>query len=176
MNNNQPNTLILNFWRLPAPLSLAVFLLDRATKHWVVAQWAQNGAPRVVIPGFLHFVHYRNTGGAWGILADYTQVLSLISAVVAVLLIVYFRTLAEGRSERALALAFMLGGIVGNLWDRVVYKEVIDFILVFYRSFTWPAFNVADSAITCGVAVFIISSFIYGNEQEPTSDTAPDDS
>jgi signal peptidase II len=102
----------------------------------------------------------RNTGAAWGMLPNQTGLLAVFSLVVATILLWRFDYLVETWAERAIALALVLSGIVGNLIDRVFRGEVVDFILLFYRSFHWPAFNVADSAITCGVAVFVISSFI----------------
>lgn len=157
-------SLVLNFWKLPLALALGIAAVDRATKHWIAATWPAGSPPYPIIPHVFQLVHFRNTGGAWGILPGHTQFLSVVSVVVAVLLILYFDHLVEGKSERAMALALMLGGILGNLWDRLVLNGVVDFILLSYRSLHWPAFNVADSAITCGVVIFVVSTFWHGSE------------
>jgi signal peptidase II len=140
-------------------MALALVAADQGTKALVAASWPL-GSEFTVIPGFFHLVHMRNTGAAWGMLPNQTGLLAVFSLVVATILLWRFDYLVETWAERAIALALVLSGIVGNLIDRVFRGEVVDFILLFYRSFHWPAFNVADSAITCGVAVFVISSFI----------------
>ena len=155
------------FWRLPAFVTLGLVALDQVTKILVVAYWPE-GSQFVIVHGFLNLVHVRNTGAAWGMMSEQTRLLSAFSVVVATVLVWRFDVLADRWPERAMALALILGGIVGNLIDRVARGEVVDFILVFYRSFHWPAFNIADSGITCGVAVFVISSFF-----RPTDEVQP---
>lgn len=149
---------LLRFWRLPFSLGLLVLALDQATKLLVLRHWPL-GFQRPVIPGFFSLVHCRNPGAAWSMFANYTGALTVLSAVVLVALVVWFDRLTEGYPERSLALGAVFGGIAGNLIDRVAYHEVVDFILVYWRTFQWPVFNVADSAISCGVTVFVVSSF-----------------
>lgn len=141
---------------------VAVCLLDQATKWYVVAHWDyQLVIP--IIPGFFSLVHLRNTGAAWGVLREHTGLLSLLSVAVLVMVVWQADKIIEGRAERAFALALITGGILGNLADRVCRSSVVDFLLFYYRSYQWPAFNVADSAITCGVAIYIISSILHPN-------------
>lgn len=149
---------LLRFWRLPFSLGLVVLALDQATKLLVLQHWPI-GFQHPVIPGFFSLVHCRNPGAAWSMFANYTGALTVLSAVVLVALVVWFDRLAEGYPERALALGAVFGGIAGNLIDRIAYHEVVDFLLVYWRTFQWPVFNVADSAISCGVTVFVLSSF-----------------
>ena len=149
-------------------LSACVVTLDQLTKYAVSTAWPESGKPVVVIPHFFHLVHFRNSGAAWGILRGHSQLLSVVSVVVLIILALNFQKLVEGRLERAIALGLMLGGIAGNLLDRGFRGEVVDFLLFFYRSFQWPAFNIADSGITCGVTLFVLSSFLCGpQEQQP---------
>lgn len=154
----------LSFWRLPSALALMVAVLDQLTK-WLVISYCEVGSQAVVIPGFFNLVHFRNPGAAWGMFADHTRILAAISAVVLVTLILCFDRLVEGFPERALALGAIAGGIVGNLIDRLMHLEVVDFLLFYWRSYHWPAFNVADSAISCGVFVFIVSSFLRSDRE-----------
>jgi len=158
--------MILSFRRLPATIAILIAVLDQLTKYWVAATRPLH-SQHVVIPGLLHLVHLRNTGGAWGLFQGRCGFLSIISIAVAIVLVACFDTLAEGRTERAYAITFILGGILGNLVDRLFRGYVVDFILFFFRTFHWPAFNLADSAISCGVAVFVVSSFLHPCEQTP---------
>lgn len=160
-------SLLLSFWRLPLALGLAVLALDQATKLHVLRYWPL-GSQRQVIPGFFSLVHCRNPGAAWSLFADHTDALTVLSAVVLVALVIGFNRLVEGCPERALALGVVFGGIAGNLIDRVAYGEVVDFLLFYWRAFQWPVFNVADSAISCGVTVFVLSSFF----RRPASERA----
>lgn len=114
--------------------------------------------PIQVIPRFFNLVYVKNTGAAWGILADKGWLLLTVSIVVFILIIVYLRMLAEGWSERYYALALILSGILGNVSDRLWRGSVVDFLDFYIDKYHWPAFNIADSAICVGVFIFIISS------------------
>jgi len=151
-------SLLLPFWRLPFALGIAVLAMDQATKLLILHHWPL-GVQHTVVPGFFSLVHCRNPGAAWSLFTDYTEVLAILSAAVLVALVVWFDRLVEGFPERAVALGVVFGGIAGNLVDRVAYGEVVDFLLVYWRAFQWPVFNIADSAISCGVTVFVLSSF-----------------
>lgn len=156
---------VLSFWRLPLALASAIVILDQVTKWLVMTAW-EVGGQTVVIPGFFNLVHFRNPGAAWGMFADHTLVLAAVSMVVLFGLILGFERLVEGCPERALALGAVAGGIVGNLIDRLLHLEVVDFLLFYWRQYQWPAFNIADSAISCGVFLFILSSFLRSDDRE----------
>ena len=168
--SRRPTPAVLRFWRLPLALGLTVLALDQASKLLVLSHWPV-GVQHPVIPGFFTMVHCRNPGAAWSLFADYTEILALLSAVVLVALVLWFDRLVDGFPERALALGVVFGGIAGNLIDRTVYGEVVDFLLFYWRSFQWPVFNLADSAISCGVTVFVISSFCRRQADEQGSCT-----
>ena len=110
-------------------------------------------------------VRLHNTGAAFSFLAGesgwqnwlFTGVALVVSAGVLWWLT---RLPARGKTVLALGLALLLGGAVGNLIDRLIYGYVVDFILVYYRDWSYPAFNVADSAITCGVALVLFDGLI----------------
>lgn len=145
---------------------VAIFVLDQATKWYVVKNW-EIGAQIEVIPGFFSLVHFRNTGAAWGMLHRHTGLLALFSVAVLVYILVRAKDIIEGRQERAIALALVIGGILGNLLDRVWRESVVDFLLFYYHNWFYPAFNVADSAITCGVIIYLFSSFFLGRKNAP---------
>ncbi len=152
-------------WKLVAVVCLGVAALDQITKCLVVVTLPLEHQ-RPVISGLLNLVHFRNTGAAWGLFQEQSFFLSLVSIVVLAILFWRFDDFTEGFPERIFALAVMSGGILGNLIDRVFRGDyifrgaVVDFILVYYRSFHWPAFNVADIAISSGVILYMISVFL----------------
>ncbi len=155
-------------WKLPALIALAIVGLDQYTKALILQSDRLVYVPYIeVIPGFFHIVYVTNTGAAWGMFADQTSLLALISLIVLVVMIVQYRSFSEGFWERSVALSLLMGGIAGNLIDRTFRDTgVIDFLSFFYKSYEWPAFNVADSAICTGVAVFLLSSIIRPDNSE----------
>jgi len=135
-----------------------VLILDQVTKALILKHLPLGGSVPV-IPGFFAITHVHNPGGAFGFLAGMSaEVRSLLFVAVSLLaagLIVYFYWQTPLR-QRVLAfgLALVLGGAVGNLVDRIRFGIVVDFLDVYIEDLHWPAFNVADSAITVGVFIF----------------------
>jgi signal peptidase II len=115
-----------------------------------------------IIEGFFYLTHVRNPGAAFGLFADGDPVIRLtffigISVVAIGIILSFLRQLAPGDRLSALALGLILGGAVGNLSDRVLRKEVVDFLHVkLWAGFSWPDFNLADSFIVVGVAILIL--------------------
>lgn len=136
-------------------LTGAILVLDQVAKALVSAALRLHES-RPIIPGFLSLTLVHNTGAAFGILAGESSplrtVFFLVVSVVAmgVVLWLLWRLRPEQKVE-AVALSLIFGGAVGNVIDRIRFGKVIDFIDVFYRSYHWPAFNVADAAISVGV-------------------------
>lgn len=153
---------------LPLGISLGVVLLDQATKYLVCKDLTVWTSRIDVLPGVFSIVHVRNTGAAWGILRGQAVLLAVLSIGVGAAIVLRFRQLVEGHRERVWALGLVLGGIAGNLVDRVLWGSVIDFLSFYYRSFEWPAFNVADSAISCGVGLFVVSSLMRRQDDAET--------
>jgi len=158
-----PSPFWLSPFRLPLVLAVLVLALDQWTKL-LVLQKLELGEARPVFDSFFHLVHYRNTGAAWGMFQGKTFLLGILSMVILVAMVWKFSHLVEGRRERALALGLVIGGTLGNLYDRLFRGEVVDFLLFFFREFRWPAFNIADAAICFGVVVYVYSSlFLNGS-------------
>jgi signal peptidase II len=155
-------------WSLPAQVALVVLILDQWTKRLIMtADELRFGSQMEIIPGFFSIVHVRNTGAAWGILANRTGFLALLSAVVLVVLVLCFRRFVGGWRERAWAISLIMGGIAGNLVDRVAYGSVVDFLNFTFGSYQFPAFNVADSAICVGVGLYVLSTFVRPEGDTP---------
>lgn len=146
-------------YRLALVVSAAVVVLDLATKALVEARIPLHHAVPVV-DGLFSLVHVRNTGAAFSLLAEAPAALRVplfvaiaVAAVAAVLALL--RKLDDRQRLLTAALALVLGGAIGNLVDRLRYGAVVDFLLVYWRDWHWPAFNVADSAISIGVVVLL---------------------
>jgi signal peptidase II len=155
----------LNFKsRLPyAGIILAVVILDRWTK-WLIDTRLQLNQTIQVIDGFFNITYVRNTGVAFGILDPMrsplkSTVLAVLTVAAIVGVIIYSWRAPVTQKLLQLALSLILAGALGNLYDRIHYEYVIDFIEVYYRDYRWPSFNVADSAITTGVALLALEIF-----------------
>jgi len=154
-------------------MAAAVAVLDRATKHLIetrVAEW--EAIP--VIEGFFRIVHTRNTGVAFSLFAEQgtgagatvlTAVTAGLTLLVAVLLWQACRALREHWTLPA-ALALILAGAAGNLFDRVAFGSVTDFLDFYAGTHHWPAFNVADSSITCGAVMLGVNAWL-SRKREP---------
>jgi signal peptidase II len=146
-------------------LTLAVVLLDRASKAWFESRTVE-GWHLELIHNFIYLVHSRNPGIAFGVFADSPstgmRILLIVgSAVVIGALAWLFVAGHSGGSLTAAGLALLLGGATGNVTDRIVHGAVTDFFEVWLGSYHWPAFNVADSAITIGAALIIIDVLFF---------------
>lgn len=153
-------------------IALAVILLDRATKLLII-QSLRLGQGIPVIPGFFDIVFVLNPGAAFGFLATLSEQvrnpLFILISVVAVILIIFYHT-RYLRSHRlvSVALGLVLGGAVGNLIDRLRYGMVVDFLDVHVGQYHWPAFNVADSAISIGVSLMILDMLLDWHRERKT--------
>jgi signal peptidase II len=143
-------------------LSGVIVVLDQISK-WLAESNLTAYHPVPVVPSFNLTLMY-NTGAAFSFLADsggwQRWFFMSLSLVISITLTVWLYRLRPGQGLLETALALIIGGAVGNLIDRTLHGHVIDFIQVFYDRFYWPAFNVADSAITIGAALLIIDSLI----------------
>lgn len=158
-----------------AALAVVIFALDQFTK-WLVLRSLQPGDERVIIPGFFKFVHWGNTGAAWSLFSGNNGVLVLVALLAGVMLFLTRHHFDSHRLIGQVAFGLIFGGIAGNLFDRVVHHEVVDFIRFYMiqrplsiwapSELGFPAFNVADSAICTGVGlIFLIT---WKNEHAPS--------
>jgi signal peptidase II len=141
-------------------IALLVVLLDRATK-WVVAKNIPIHDTRQIIPGIFRLTHVENRGAAFGLFADSPSqwkiaVLVLFSIVALVIVSALLWRNSHSMNTTGIGLALILGGALGNLWDRLINGRVVDFLLFYIGQYQWPAFNVADSAIVVGAGLLVI--------------------
>ena len=140
-------------------LSLIVIVIDQATKHSVLASFRPG--EDLPLTSFASLVLAFNRGAAFSFLAGedgWQRWLFAVIAVAACIAMVWFMR-RGGRALFCAGLALIIGGALGNLYDRLTLGHVVDFLLLHYRGWYYPAFNVADSAITVGAAALIIDSF-----------------
>lgn len=142
-------------------IALAVILIDQVTK-WMIVKEMYYGQSITVIENFLYITSHRNRGSAWGILQGQMWFFYLITVVVVVGLIIYIQKLKKQDKWFGIALALMLGGAIGNFIDRVVRKEVVDFVNTYIFTYDFPIFNVADSALVVGVIIMFIMTLFEG--------------
>ncbi len=158
-----------------AVIAPVVFLLDQATK-WVIQQNLAIGDVHHVVPGLFDIVHVRNRGAAFGFMANLPESIRLpfffvVSFLALGLITTYFFRMKDDRRSFTVCLALILGGALGNIWDRITLGEVVDFLSFHWYDrianwrvagwvlrfrLEWPAFNVADMAISIAVAWLMI--------------------
>jgi signal peptidase II len=161
-------------FRIAAGAFLIVLVLDLATKIAIDMQLSY--ADRIpVIPGFFYLTHVRNTGAAFGLFSDAPQVYRLsffisVSLIAVGIIVSFFRKLSPGDRLAALALGLILGGAIGNLIDRIFRQEVVDFLhFRLWRGYSWPDFNVADSAIVVGVGLLVLELLASEGEERSSA-------
>ena len=147
-------------WQRWFVISALVIVLDQLTKYWI----SQSLAPGESVPvtPFFNLVLTYNTGAAFSFLSrasGWQRGLFILIAVLASLLMIYFIRRYHREKRFSVGLSMILGGALGNLWDRIVLGHVVDFLDFYFQAYHWPAFNVADSAITCGAVLLIWDSF-----------------
>lgn len=144
-----------------------IIVSDQITKALILKYLPlYNNIP--IIPGFFNITHIQNPGGAFGFLANQgpgvrNLVFLFVSSLAVGLILYFYKTTPAGDKWMTTALALIFGGAAGNLIDRIRFGKVVDFLDVYIRHLHWPAFNVADSAITIGIALFIFQ-MLFKNE------------
>lgn len=164
-------------YRLFWIFTIGILLVDQGTKWWIDgkipfgtyhAMGGPGGAsPVAVIPGFFQLVHIGNEGAAWGIFSGYRIFLVLVAVVALTVIYLYRGHLELKRPPMQVAFGLITGGILGNLFDRIFFGHVVDFLdftlpgipLIGLEPYRWPAFNIADAGITCGVVFYLFLSF-----------------
>jgi signal peptidase II len=144
-------------------VSNALIIIDQYTK-FLVNTHIPIYKSIMVIEDFFHLTHVRNPGVAFGLFADQDSeykalVFILISTVAIIAILVIYHQTPDDKIMVRSGLIMIFSGAIGNLIDRIVYKEVVDFVDIFFGTYHWPAFNFADACITIGVAMMILDLF-----------------
>ncbi len=148
-------------------LSFVIIIFDQLTKFYAVQELTLYQQLHI-IPGFnLTLMH--NTGAAFSFLSQaggwQRWFFIGLASVISIAIVIWMYGVPSNRRWLLIALAFVLGGALGNLWDRVTLGYVIDFIEVYYQDIYWPAFNVADSAITIGAIMLVIDVLLFDDTE-----------
>jgi signal peptidase II len=153
-------------------VALVVVIADQVTK-WAIIEWVAL-YEKIPLNSFINLTHQRNTGAAFSFLADaggwqrwfFVTLASIVSLVITIWL---WRIRKEGQVVLAAGLALVLGGAIGNLIDRIMLGYVTDFIQVWFGSWAFPSFNVADASISVGAALLIIDALFFSGKDESSS-------
>ena len=152
-------------------ISVLMIALDQVTKSIAVSNLILF-QPVAIFPGF-NFTLMHNEGAAFSFLSDQSGwqrwFFTAIAVVVSMAIVVWMKRLPSDHRLTAISLALILGGAIGNVWDRMLLGYVIDFIDVYYAEYHWPAFNIADSSIFVGACLLIFDSLRHGKEAHKTS-------
>jgi len=143
-------------------IALVIVVADQATK-WLVLESLAPGQRIAVLP-FFDLVLVFNKGASFSFLADaggWQRPLFIGIALVAAVVVSVMLVRDPGKKLLGTGLALILGGALGNVWDRIEYGHVVDFVLLHAYGWHWPAFNVADSAISVGAVIVIVDSFVH---------------
>ena len=163
-------------YRILAIICAVILAFDQATKVLVDTTFRlYESVP--VVPGFFHLTYVRNKGAAFGLLADSAVRIPFFISVSIIAMMCILWYISRVRDDQKLAivsLSLVFSGALGNLIDRIRLGEVIDFLDVFWRNYHWPAFNVADSAITIGVTLLFIE--MWREEKKKSVETSVNDS
>lgn len=163
-----------NSWRaIYLLIAVIVVLLDRWTKQ-VVAQRIALYSHIQVIPGFFRLTHTENTGAAFSLFADSitpwkTAMLIAFSGIALVVVSILLWKNDRSQVVTGIGLSLIMGGAIGNLWDRLARGRVVDFLLFYVKRYQWPVFNLADSAIVVGAALLILEILFHRTEAQTST-------
>ena len=159
-------------------LATGVLVLDQATKAWICARlpYPTYGPPRhiAVIDDFFNLVNVGNTGAAWSLFSGRSTFLALLAVATLIAIFAWRRQLGLRLWPVQVSFGLLCGGIAGNLVDRLVHGHVIDFLDFHFGSYIYPTFNVADSGICVGVAIYLLHSLRQPEAPSPGPEGRPD--
>ncbi len=155
-------------------ISAIVLILDQLTKEMIDRTlFVYETVP--VIPGCFNLVHTRNTGAVFGLFQNASSpllpwLLTLLSMTALVFITVYFFRLSRDDRMNLLGISMILGGAIGNMYDRIIRHSVVDFLEFYFKNYRWPAFNIADFSICVGIFLLILTSI--REERRPLTSTS----
>lgn len=142
-----------------------IFALDRVTKALILDRLPILG--EIKVTSFFSIVHVRNLGGVFGVLNQnpWAKYIFTVLPVLVALAIAYILLRYRMTTAKTLALCLVLAGAAGNIYDRFAYGNVVDFLDFYHGTYHWPAFNVADIALTIGIGLFILTELLQGGKK-----------
>ncbi|GAA0858005.1 signal peptidase II [Aliiglaciecola litoralis] len=168
MLNTISNTGLRFLW-----LTLVTIGLDQWTKHAIVG--SMDLYQSIQITPFFNLTYTHNYGAAFSLFSDASGwqrwFFTVIALVVSVVIIRWLKSTPKSQIMLPVAFSLILGGAIGNVYDRVSYGYVVDFLHVYYQQYDWPVFNIADSAICLGAALLIVDMFKNKESSEETHDS-----
>ena len=158
----------MNKYLLLTVVSGGVIIIDQLSKYAVQHMMTLH-SPIEVIPGFLNLTYMQNPGAAFGIFGDVAETMRLviligITLLAFVILIYMYLKIKEKDNLVLISVAMIIGGAIGNLIDRIRFQKVIDFLDFYMGRYHWPAFNIADSAITAGTMILVFTILFSGRK------------
>ena len=157
---------LTKFFYIDLFVILSIFLIDRISKIYVISLYEQNSSRELYSSKFLNINLIWNEGIAFGLLSfDQNNLYNLLTLIIAIITIVILIMIINNQGFKKYALLMILGGALGNLFDRIIYKAVPDFIDFHIAEFHWFIFNVADIFITIGVIFMVLFELNFNNQQ-----------
>jgi signal peptidase II len=152
-------------------IAVIVIALDRVTKLAIAKKLSMYDSIQV-IPGFFRIIHTENRGAAFGMFADSPSpwkvgLLIVFSVIALIIVSTLLWKNSHSLTSTGIGLSLILGGAIGNLWDRVLSGHVVDFLLFYIRQYQWPAFNMADSAIVIGAGLLVFEILFAKTAPQP---------
>jgi signal peptidase II len=161
-----------------AVIALVILALDQLTKALVVHYLKEPDSAKVIVPGFFKLVNWQNTGAAWSMFRDNNTILAIVALGALIFLFLSRRHFDYSTLLGQVAFGLIIGGIIGNLVDRVARQHVVDFLYFYLErrggdTIGFPAFNVADSAICTGVALVFLLNWRSNPAAKPAEASVP---
>ena len=140
-------------------VSILCFFIDQISKLFIL-HFFSNSVTNVIIPNFFSIIYVENTGAAWGMFSNGTLILALLSLIFLFIAIKYVVDKDDLSWFNVISYGFIIGGVLGNLFDRIVRSFVVDFLSFKFFSYSFPVFNIADCFIVVGIILVLIDSFL----------------
>ena len=142
-----------------------ILMLDQFIKI-LVNKFLDLGSSIKIIPNFFSIMYLKNTGAAFSILEDSTPLLVIVSVIIIILLDRSIKKTSKFTALEEISLGLIMGGIFGNLMDRIIHHEVIDYLAFYLKNYSFPVFNFADMMITIGIVYLIIVMFMEEKKEK----------
>jgi signal peptidase II len=153
-------------------LALLVLLLDQWSKVFIRSNFV-SGENLQVVSGAFNITYVHNSGAVWGILQNGSPWLAILSCIVIVVISLFLNKITENKTVNKIAIGLILGGIAGNLVDRIKFGAVTDFLDFYAGKYHWPAFNIADASICVGVVIYLAFMLFYGIRRKKYNTSIP---